>query len=76
MGTGGSSSPFSPEWLRLLDLKGRAAVKTPPFWAFLKQKSLKMRHFRGLRKPVRQRATSQNLPYLTKFLALKKAKKY
>lgn len=57
--------PLSPEWLRLLDLKGRAVVKTPPFRAFFKQKSLKMRHFRGLRKPVRQRATSPNLLYLT-----------
>ena len=45
MGTGGSSASLSPEWLRLLDLKGQWAEKIPRFWAVFKQKSLKMRHF-------------------------------
>ena len=59
MGTGGSSSPLSPEWLRLLDLKGQRAEKAPRFWAVFEQKSLKIRHFRGLQKFMRQRATSK-----------------
>ena len=51
--------PLSPEWLRLLDLKGQRAEKAPRFWAVFEQKSLKMRHFRGLQKFMRQRATSK-----------------